>query len=735
MRLVCLISLLASVLFVSTASAQNLLVNGNWETGDETGWTQVQSSWGSNMTWTVGPPGHLFSPDNAGILAADGGSFGWVQVVEVPISSPTTIDGYWTGSTISWAEFMLFTFDHEPSDAEVFDLFDAGAVENISYKRDRWDINPPNSWDWALASLSPHPEGNSGTIASMGWVAVGLKLGAQGGVSGSLSFDELTLTAQQGACTNPHTTTGISPDSGANDADVTLTISGTNLELVTSAQLVSTADASVINGTNLTPNSGSGATSLTANFATTGATIGMYNLVTVQPAPCGSRTLTDAFELTCANPILIANLFPNSVSAPTGNVDIIIFGQNVIELASVQLFLGTNMPVIDGTNLTPDGDSLIATFNFSCVPAGLYHLIGTHSSAGCPDPEPVLPGTNALAVFKDPPPGSCVWRPWAAGWSNLNLGEDLDPPNEIYNPVNWDYTLSESTGLELPLDTPDGSDYALHWFLGAQPPDFPDNAGGSGGLYQEITVTPGVPLEYSFWWKGASGSDIAWFELLLIDGPFNIWDSDAFQEGDEGRNNPSIIRKIELPDGQTTSFEWTQVQDTDPPTPGDFGDRPTTITPTNEIVTVVLKAGRYPRGLMELFIDNIEVRQDGGSNLMVNGDLEDGTQLWICDNTPMAQDSCENDFWRETDFFIQPPCPDLYADADRDGDVDQEDFAVFQLCYTGQNLGPVAPECLCFDRPDVGTGKPDGDVDQADYQAFEACASGPMIPADPACDD
>jgi hypothetical protein len=365
----------------------------------------------------------------------------------------------------------------------------------------------------------------------------------------------------------------------------------------------------------------------------------------------------------------------------------------------------------------------------------LYHVTGTHTTTGCPPAEPAAPGTNALSVFKDPPPGSCVWRPWAAGWSGLNLGPDLDPPNEIYNPINWDYTLSVPSTLQVPLDTPDGSNYALHWVLGAQPPDFLNSNAGSGGFYQEVAVTPGIPLQYSFWWKGASNTDIAWFELLLIDGPFTIWDADAFQEQDEGINNPSIIRKIELPEGSTTQFGWLQVRDTDLPSPGRFGDRPTTITPTSSTVTVVFKAGRYPQAEMELFVDNIEVWQNTGSNVVINGDLEDGTQLWVCDNTPMAQDDCENNFWRETDFFIEPPCPDLAADVDEDGDVDQDDFAAFQLCYTGMGNGPVADDCLCFDRPEPGTGKPDGDIDQIDYQAFEDCASGPMVPADPACDD
>jgi len=73
-------------------------------------------------------------------------------------------------------------------------------------------------------------------------------------------------------------------------------------------------------------------------------------------------------------------------------------------------------------------------------------------------------------------------------------------------------------------------------------------------------------------------------------------------------------------------------------------------------------------------------------------------------------------------------CNDPFADADGDGDVDQDDFAAFQICYTGPG-GGVPDDCSCFDND------ADGDIDTTDLGDFENCASGPAIPADPACDD
>ncbi len=42
-------------------------------------------------------------------------------------------------------------------------------------------------------------------------------------------------------------------------------------------------------------------------------------------------------------------------------------------------------------------------------------------------------------------------------------------------------------------------------------------------------------------------------------------------------------------------------------------------------------------------------------------------------------------------------CPYPFADADLDGDVDQDDFGLFQICYTGYAAG-VPTGCSCFNR-------------------------------------
>lgn len=72
-----------------------------------------------------------------------------------------------------------------------------------------------------------------------------------------------------------------------------------------------------------------------------------------------------------------------------------------------------------------------------------------------------------------------------------------------------------------------------------------------------------------------------------------------------------------------------------------------------------------------------------------------------------------------------PVCPVPFADADTDGDVDHDDFAIFQQCYTGGN-GGVPESCSCFDRVE-GTSL---GIDGEDFVAFKNCRTGPNVPFD-----
>ena len=73
-------------------------------------------------------------------------------------------------------------------------------------------------------------------------------------------------------------------------------------------------------------------------------------------------------------------------------------------------------------------------------------------------------------------------------------------------------------------------------------------------------------------------------------------------------------------------------------------------------------------------------------------------------------------------------CNNPPADFDEDGDVDQDDFGLWQLCYTGSNNG-IPEDCACMDLDRDGV-----DIDQADFTRFQLCSAGPERPAAETCE-
>lgn len=72
--------------------------------------------------------------------------------------------------------------------------------------------------------------------------------------------------------------------------------------------------------------------------------------------------------------------------------------------------------------------------------------------------------------------------------------------------------------------------------------------------------------------------------------------------------------------------------------------------------------------------------------------------------------------------LVVDACPMPFADADEDGDVDMDDFAAFQRCYTSSTPGAYdAENCRCYDRDH------DAAVDEFDFLEFAQCTSGPEV--------
>jgi hypothetical protein len=74
-------------------------------------------------------------------------------------------------------------------------------------------------------------------------------------------------------------------------------------------------------------------------------------------------------------------------------------------------------------------------------------------------------------------------------------------------------------------------------------------------------------------------------------------------------------------------------------------------------------------------------------------------------------------------------CHKPFADGDGDGDVDQADFAILQMCVSKGGVVADKPcKCSCYDRDGLNG------VDAADITLWIKCASGPGIAADENCE-
>jgi len=67
------------------------------------------------------------------------------------------------------------------------------------------------------------------------------------------------------------------------------------------------------------------------------------------------------------------------------------------------------------------------------------------------------------------------------------------------------------------------------------------------------------------------------------------------------------------------------------------------------------------------------------------------------------------------------------VDFDRDGDIDQEDFGLFQPCLSGAFMEQTDPDCQAMTLDD------DTDVDGDDLTLFLGCVSGSGMPPEVNC--
>ena len=186
-KLLCVMAVLALAAPVLGAP----VVNGDFETGDETGWTRWRAPWGNSEVWSVGPGGN---PGMAGTNSNSGySSHGWYQRVPVIPSEIYTLVGDWTGdvSAPGWAELGVIICTEGMTDGDIVSAIDGG--QGVVAKKDGWGLNPPDVWGWeSITNSLIEPNDIHMTCAE---AVVFTKIGSQAGPC-TVSFDNIELVPE-----------------------------------------------------------------------------------------------------------------------------------------------------------------------------------------------------------------------------------------------------------------------------------------------------------------------------------------------------------------------------------------------------------------------------------------------------------------------------------------------------------------------------------------------------------
>jgi len=194
----------------------------------------------------------------------------------------------------------------------------------------------------------------------------------------------------------PPTVTGFSPGSASNCGPLNgAVISGSDF-LAGATVKLSRAGQSDIPGTNVlvTPPG-----TISANFAITGAAVGLWDVTVTNPAGLGSHTLAGALDVSACPPPTVSGINPNSISNCGALNGATISGSSILAGATVKL-ARTGQSDIPGTGVvvTPPG-TITANFATTGAAPGAWDVVVTNPGASGIG---TLPG--GLNITACPPP-------------------------------------------------------------------------------------------------------------------------------------------------------------------------------------------------------------------------------------------------------------------------------------------------------------------------------------------
>lgn len=648
--------------------ATNLLINGGFETGAingdlaVNGWASFNGGWGGLQTG-VDSSGSIYNPgptpEGTYRLYERQYAVGDVGAVQ----SVSVVPGEYL--TLNWA--WGYGDNANPNTLAVHQVgVFKGALAGVLWNPDvvqrtvGGTLGSTVSWTTDTLSFQVPPDVYAITISLHSW------MNYTSGPIYATYWDAVSLTSTGGCGALQHST--IAPGSpAAKDSlqNISVTITGANLNQVNGTPAVQ-ARIGGIGGTYFNGTiSGASYGSLTADFTVpgTGWPLGTYDIITYQTG-CTTITTPAVFEVTC-QATSFASVDTTTVTkwdGAGGVVQITINGDNLDLLETIRLY----QPVLTTSNglpqedLKPDVEATARTIPGTVVSVTPTQLVVDfnffNKTIGSYD----LEGTRSDTCGNPATLAGAVQLVLPAADKISTALANGDFEGGTGASPNWTF-INARSAFDIMLD----GTWAMHPYAGSYFAGHFSSGTTDDDTFEQVVGLP---------------SGAGYYDLVLA---FQI------QMSHHNMYSPSIVTATIIADEglgtQQTSSVTVYSEPDWPYSPGwiqasvDFSGDVTTslkVKFDSHLTWAMFDEGEppvsYPRG--KTVIDDVVLYNRTGE------------------------------------------CGDVWADSDKDQDVDQADFAVFQACYSG--TGARTQDCRCMDPDDSGT------VDQIDLAAFEVCASG-----------
>lgn len=533
------------------------------------------------------------------------------------------------------------------------------------------------------------------TVTEAGPVTIFLITRQDFNLAGNWSaFDRASLILSS-ACVDPSTVDTVTPNSitvpppAPNNQQ--LTITGTNLDQVTAVRLQGAAN---IPGSiqSQTP------TQIVATFDLVNRPFGTYDLIVERDAPCPEGVKNAAFTINCTCPesTLVAAVDNKGLSGDNAHV-VTLIGNNLDCLTQVKLkkTRGTGAEII-GTNLTMVGGNLQVTFDLTDAEAGRYNIQAGHP---CNLVSPLGGLNEGFLVYVEEITNGSFEEGYAPDNTTGSVCEGPGANGNRPFAKHWDVSSLPASGLGGPKR--DGNVHYPECDCG--PPPCTGNVKNVSGVHYagfDVITSGSFPINTVSFFQTIAAPNVDVNGVSTA--PYNVRAEFAINGGAPAY---PVTAQIRLLDG-TEEDGIVLATATIPSKYEQDGDGGLVADPNyNAIIEAATVYQSQPPLL------TIEFRFT--------------TAATSPPNTPYG-------FWVDnvrTGGFSPPNCSQLiWADSDNDGDVDHDDFGLFQLCYTGPSfaISPNPPGCTCFDR------NSDDRLTESDFNEFKNCVSGASVPWSPA---